>query len=240
VVGPGKLHYFFFTFKIKIFRRQTCIAFGFIVIAAIFFLVTIHFIKAKDKDRIECAVEYLKTEFKSNDESFNAVGDFSKNYEQCKEFLEENFNKILDETRERINTKTGLRQYTNCVINQLRNHEPYKEKILLAQVADYSKISWMFWEFFARRSHLNQIQLELEIIEDSEINYCRQNSKNFQSEGNHVSTSTPDHSVNEDGSGYEDDNDYEYAANEETRKRRDVSHVSKSLLHREDDFFFHI
>lgn len=157
-------------------------------------------IKAKDKEKIECIVKYLKEENLTDDESFNSVGHFNGDYQDCKEMIKQDLNDVVEETKLRLNEMIGLRQYTNCVMNQLKQHEFYDEKILLSKVLNHAKISWKFWMYFERNSWLKVVKQEITIIEEEKVNYCVNNTEtNFTPD---MSTDDVEEDYDEDGSGY--------------------------------------
>lgn len=206
--------------------------------------------QAMDRDIIECKVKYLRREFKTEDESFKAVEDSYREYEECKSMVDENLSTIMDETKLRLNARIGQRQYTNCVMNQLKNHAFYEEKILLAQITDYSKISWTFWKYFDRNAQFRQLSDEIKSIEDEEVNYCvntttqdnETSEKHHETSTRYLKTSSENgENDGENGSGGEPESETDYNYDDDysgTRKRRDVSKTSKSNVHRKDDFFF--
>lgn len=156
-------------------------------------------IKAKDKGKIECIVKYLKEENRISDESFNSVGHFNGDYQDCREIIKQDLTDVAEETKLRLNEMTGLRQYTNCVMNQLKQHEFYDEKILLSQVLNHAKISWKFWMYFERNSWLKVVKQEITTIEEEKVNYCVNNTEtNFTPE---MSTDEVEKDYDEDGSG---------------------------------------
>lgn len=132
-------------------------------------------IKAKDSAKIECLVHYLREENRMSDESFDSVGNFYGDYSDCKELVRQNLNDIADNTKLQLNEVTGLRQYTNCVMNQLKQHDAYEQNVLLSQVLDYAKVSWKFWTFFDRNSLHKRAMQEITTIEEEKVNYCVNN-----------------------------------------------------------------
>lgn len=207
-------------------RRLVVIFLTCITVAAVAFLLLIGISKSKDKGKIECLVQYLKNEENVYDECFDSVSDFYGDYQSCASEVRDNLNNILDATKLRLNQQIGQRQYTTCVMNQLRNHESYNRNILLAQVMDYARVSWTFWKYFDRNSHLKQIEEALKTVESNEVKYC----VNDFSERSRVDVEYDDGASSE-GSGYQ-----EYFT--DSRARREIPEDDRNLKKIDDDLFF--
>lgn len=134
--------------------------------------------KAGNKRRIECIVSSLQFSGNIHDESFNSVGIFFGDSEKCEENIKKDFDDWLDITKLKLNNKIGQRQYTNCVVNRLRNHQIYMQMFLLTQVLEHTKVSWSFWKYFDRKGRLEDISGGITRIEDSETQICVNNREN--------------------------------------------------------------
>lgn len=155
-------------------RRKAFSALGLFIAAMLCFVLVIEVMKEHKREKISCVVKYLKDEKTCEDESFNAVGHFTGDYQQCLEARILEWDEFLNATRLRLENITGK---SDCVVERLRTHEIYEEKVLLAEVLDYAKITLLFWKYFERKSNADRLNEEVKIIEDIEVNYCAASSR---------------------------------------------------------------
>lgn len=221
-----------------ILRRRAFTIFGLFIGIALCFLLVIEILKAEKKDKAVCTAHYLRNKLFVEDESFNAVEIYFGDHQNCTTSVEQDFVDFLDNIKPRLNAETGQRQYTNCVVNQLKNNYFYKEIVLLETVLDYSKFSLKFWKFFDRNSRIKQFHNEMTMIEKNEVNYCMNHpedagdydiNRNQNGDFNDSLdvTSEDSNDVNGEGSGH----DY----------RRDSQEVTRSPMRKRDtynDLFF--
>lgn len=152
------------------------IGFGVIVVSAVCFLIVVELTKLKDKEKIECIVNSLRTNNNAHDEVFDSFGPYFGSEYDCNIEIKRNLDGVFDETQIRINNQIGQRQFTNCVLNRLKNNDVYKSLILMSQVLDYSKVSWKFWNYFNITNRLASAQQGLKLLEEFETISCVSNS----------------------------------------------------------------
>lgn len=139
-----------------------------VVAASCCFLLANQITKASDKIKIKCIVKFLQSN-DVDDETFESFRIGEQSYHQsCPQIIQ----KTLKETAKCINEKRNERQYTDCVTTQLKSVKTYQEGMLLANVLEYSKVSWKFWKFFDRKARLLVLQQNLKKIEADQISYC--------------------------------------------------------------------
>lgn len=145
-------------------------------------------------DEMKCQVYFLKTiRFINDEESFNSVGEFLRNEDDCLTFMDIKIKALMSEMKEGMNKETNHRAVTICIEKKL-NDLNYTDKVLVQQVVTYSKVSFKFWKILQRYQRSRELNKEVADMKSLAFNYCSNGDTDQE-------LNSDDDDYDEDGSG---------------------------------------